>query len=102
MGNFLSCYWWYSWPRLKETQTITRLDSFTVDGTSVSFNIEERTTIASAGTNILNTDQVADSNGETIAVFDNGSLAADNWLWLDISNVSGSVTYLTVSLSCTV
>jgi len=45
---------------------------------------------------------VADANGETITSFADSSLAADNWLWIDISGVSGTVTMLTITLSCTV
>ena len=89
---------------MKEAHTATRIDSFTVGGTSVAFNIEERSTIASVGSNLLATDQVADVNGETTTDFAGGdsALAADNWLWVDISNVIEAVSMVTITLSCTV
>jgi hypothetical protein len=86
-------------PRLKTLHTATRIDSFIVGGTFVQFNIEERSVIGSTGTNIMGTDMSADANGETTTSFTNPSLAADNWLWLDISGVSGSVSKFVVTLA---
>lgn len=68
-------------------------------GTSVTFNIEERGTLGSSGTNILSSDMVADTNGETVSSgFNNSSLSISNYLAIDISAVSGVVTDLTVRL----
>ena len=89
-------------PRLHQALTCHRLDAHCKDATSVTFNIEERSTIGAAGTDILAADMVADANGETGASFSNAGLAADCWLYLDISAVSGNPAQLTVSLACTV
>jgi len=89
-------------PRLKTALTCVRLDSYVAAATSVTFNIEERATIGSTGTDILAADQVADVDGETTASFDNASLAADNWLVVAISAVSGSPTQVVVTLACEV
>jgi hypothetical protein len=89
-------------PRLKVAATATRIDSYVTAATSVTFNIEERSTIGSAGSNLLSSDQVADTNGETTTSFADSALAADNWLWLDISAISGTPGTLVVTLSMTV
>lgn len=89
-------------PRLTEENAIVRLDSFVVGGTSIAFNIEERDTIGSAGTDILDTDQVTTTAGTTATTFGNTTLDVGNWLWVDISDVTGTVTKLTVCLSCEV
>jgi hypothetical protein len=89
-------------PRLKAAQTATRIDSYVTAATSVTFNIEERSTIGSAGTNLLASDQVADVTGETTTSFADSALAADNWLWLDIASVSGAPLIVVVTLSTTV
>jgi hypothetical protein len=89
-------------PRLKEAHTATRIDSYVAAATSATFNIEERSTIGSAGSNLLSSDQVADVNGETTTSFADSALAADNWLYLDISATSGTPGQLVVTLSCTV
>lgn len=69
------------------------------DGTSATYNIEERPTLGSAGTDILSSDMAADINGETVTSgFNNISLAKDNHLAVTISAVSGAVTTLTIRL----
>jgi len=88
-------------PRLKDAQTAIRIDSYVTAATSVTFNIEERSTIGTPGTDLLAADQVADITGETATAFSNSSLAADNWLWLDIASVGGTPGSLVVTLSCT-
>ena len=89
-------------PRLKAAQTATRIDSYVTAATSATFNIEERSTIGSAGSNLLASDQVADVTGETTTSFADSALGADNWLWLDIASVSGTPLILVVTLSTTV
>jgi hypothetical protein len=89
-------------PRLKVAATAIRIDSYVTSATSVTFNIEERSTIGSAGSNLLASDQVADVNGETTTSFDDSALAADNWLWLDIASVSGTPAILVVTLTVTI
>jgi len=89
-------------PRMKQAVTCTRLDAFVTAATSATFNIEERTAIGSAGTNILASDMVADVTGETMTDFSNAGIAADNWLWVDIASAVGTPGYLEITLSCTV
>jgi hypothetical protein len=88
--------------RLKEAHTATRIDSYVMAATSVTFNIEERSTIGTPGSDLLSADQVADVTGETTTVFADSALAADNWLYVDISAVSGTPGQVVIVLSCTV
>ena len=79
--------------------TVLEVKANVQDGTSVTHNIEERATPGSAGTNILSSDMAADTNGEIVSSgFNNDSLSKDNYLAVDISAVSGSVTDLTIRL----
>jgi len=88
-------------PRLNEFHTVERIDSYVTGATSVTFNIEERATIGSAGVDILSSDQVADVDGASKTTpFANDSLAEASWLWVDISNVSGTPGILVITLTC--
>lgn len=86
-------------PRLKAGQTCLRLDSHVAASTSVTFNIEERSTLGSAGTNIVASDQVATTTGASTTSFSNAGLAADNWLHVDISAVSGTPGQVSMTLA---
>lgn len=88
---------WLGQVRIPVACTATRVHSNTKAGTA-TFNLEERSTLLAAGTNILSSDQVADTNGEDVtSSFNNSSLAAGNWIYPDISAVSGC-TGLTIQL----
>lgn len=79
--------------------TVTEVKANVEGGTSATFHIQERATLGSAGTNILSSAMVADTDGEIVSSgFNNESLSADNYLTIDISAVSGSVTDLTIRL----
>jgi hypothetical protein len=79
--------------------TVVEVKGNIQDGTSVTCNIQERDTLGSAGTNILTSNMVADTDGEVVSSsFNNASLSKDNYLAVDISAVSGSVTDLTIRL----
>lgn len=86
-------------PRLKTGKTCVRLDSHVAAATSATFNIEERTSPGTAGTNIISSDQVATTTGASTTTFSNSGLAADNWLYVDISAVSGTPGQLAITLS---
>jgi hypothetical protein len=83
---------------LYAASTAIRLSSYVTSATSATFNIEERTSPDSSGTNLLGSDQVATTTGASTTSFSNSSLAADSFLWLDISAISGSPGYLQVTL----
>lgn len=73
--------------------TITRVDCSTNTGT-VTIQLEERTltTPNSAGTDILTSSLVCDSNNETTTSFDNASIAANALVSLTVSAFTGEPT----------
>lgn len=88
-------------PRLKSAKTCVRLDSHVSAATSATFNVEERTAPGTAGTNIVASDQVATTSGANTTSFSNADLAADSWLYVDISSVSGTPGQLSITLTVT-
>ena len=89
-------------PQLAELHTVERVNAYTLAGTSVTFNIEERAVIGTPGTDIMTSDLVADVDGAQDASPANASLAANTWLWVDISNISGSPDKVIITLRCRV
>jgi len=83
------------------TWTVTRVHGYVVGGTSADFNIEERTVIGSAGTNIQTADLQAVPAGANTTDLANPSLAAGNTLWVDVSAVVGSPTALVITIRYT-
>lgn len=86
-------------PRIPEAQTVSRIDAYVQAATSVTFNIEERSAIGSAGTNIMTSDLAADADGAAQTEFANPSLASGNWLYVDISAVSGTPGQVVITLT---
>ena len=84
-------------PKLAMGAIAVAVSAYAVGGTSVTFNIETRSTIGSAGTDIMGSDLVATTSGAVSA--SGASLPAGNWLWLDIASVSGVVTNFVVTVS---
>lgn len=89
-------------PRLWNSLTALRIDAYVVGGTSITFNIEKRSVIGTAGTDLLASDAVAPVAGVSTMTFADASLPQDNWLWLDISALSGVPTKFVVTLTTTV
>lgn len=89
-------------PQLYSAHKALRISAYCVGGTSVTFNIEKRTTIGTAGTNLMTTDLVAPTTGVDQIVFADPLMAANVWLWLDISAKSGSPTKLVITLATSV
>lgn len=85
--------------RIAQNLTATRVDAYTSGGTSCTFNIEQRSTIGTTGTNIMTSDMVADSNGEIDTTLANPNLVEGNWLYVDISAVSGAVEQVVIVLT---
>jgi hypothetical protein len=94
VGGILLC-------RLYEGWNIVRVDSAVKAATSVTFNLEERTAVGSAGTDVTSSDMVADTDGTATTSFSNAAIAADNWLYADISAVSGTPGTLTITIAYT-
>lgn len=83
-------------PRISADCTAVRIDAFTEGGTSIDFNVEIRTTIGSSGTDMMAADLTADSTGASDTSLAETALTAADWLYLDISAVSGDVELLCV------
>jgi len=89
-------------PRMAELHTVTRVDGFVTMDTSVDFNIEERYPPASGGTDIFSSEVNVVTSGGYSTDVSNSILAEGTWLWLDISNVTGTPGRLAVTLVCEV
>lgn len=83
-------------PRISADVTAVRIDAFTEEGTSVAFNVELRSSVGGAGTNLMTSDLTATSAGESDTTLATTALTAESWLYLDISAVSGDVGMLCV------
>jgi hypothetical protein len=85
-------------PKLSDPQIALLISAYCVDGTSVTFNIEERSTVGTPGTDLLDGDMVALTSEITATEFALAELTEERWLWLDISAVSGTPTKFVVTL----
>jgi hypothetical protein len=87
---------------------VSTIDAYCVGGTSVTFNIEDRSIIGTVGNNLTNPDMIATTSGVSYSTgtYTTGTygavvypnLPAGSWLWLDISGVVGGVTQFVVTL----
>ena len=84
---------------IEEAWTAAKIEAYIFGGTNVVFNIEERTTPGTAGTNMMTSDMTALTTLVTDAALANPGLAAGNTLALDIASVSGAVTYIAITIS---
>lgn len=66
--------------------------------TSVTWNLEERATRGSAGTDVFSSDEVSTTTYQEETTFSNAGLAADDWLVLSISAISGTPTQLLIEV----
>ena len=91
-------------PRLREAHTATRVDAYVTAATNCIFNIEERdsATPNTAGTDIMTSDLTAITTGASTTTINNPALAADNWLSVVITSISGTPGVLQVTLATTV
>jgi hypothetical protein len=84
--------------------TITKVTGTVLAGTSFTFNIEERsaTGLNSAGTDVITSELAADQNGESTTTFSNAGIAANAFLVLAGSGLSGVVKQITVMVEYTI
>jgi hypothetical protein len=88
-------------PRMSVTRTVVRIDAGCVSGTSVTFNIEKRSVYGTPGVDIMASDLVAGTSGTYQTAFADAILGIGDWLWLDISGVSGIVTDFVATITVT-
>jgi hypothetical protein len=84
--------------RIDTTRVIDRIEVWTDTGT-IDINIEERTAPNTAGTNTMTADLQGTSTSANQTSFANDSIAAGNWLYLDISAVASSPTVAGITVS---
>lgn len=79
--------------------TITEIAAYTNTGT-VTFNLEERgeTTPNDAGTDVIGSDLVADTNQQETGTFSNASIARDAWLVLNVTSITGDPTIFSITV----
>lgn len=87
--------------RMYENLTVLRVDSHLSAGTSVSFNLEYRSSVNSSGTSITASPIIALPAGTLTNSFVYTMLPTDNWLYLAVTDISGSVGLLSVTVTCT-
>jgi hypothetical protein len=88
-------------PRIPVNGTVIQVDSFVTAATSASFNIQKRSTIGTTGTNILSSSMVSTTAGVTSSNFSSASLTVGDWLWVQISAVSGTPGQLCITVTFT-
>jgi hypothetical protein len=78
--------------------TVLGIYAYCIDGTSVTFNIEERSIVGTTGVNLMSADLAAYHYQTGVESFAHPVLSGGRWLWLDLSNVVGPVTQFVVTL----
>ena len=79
--------------------TITEVSAFTNSGT-VTFNVEERgeTTPNTAGTDVMTSDLVADTDQQETSTFSNSGIARDAYLAISVTSITGDPTLFGVHI----
>jgi hypothetical protein len=83
--------------RAAQNLIIKRIDSCTLAST-VSFNIEIHSDPTTSGTNVLSTDQTASTTGASDTSFSAATVNQNDWLFIDISAITGTPQALTVTI----
>lgn len=85
--------------QMDNNYTITKVAAYTDAGT-VTFNIEERgeTTPNTAGTDVMTSDLVADTDNQSTTTFSNATVLRDTWLMLNITSITGDPTSFGVTV----
>lgn len=85
-----------------QNMVVQRVDAHIKTSTSVTFNIQERSSVNVTGSTIKSNTMTAVSSGVSVTSFDDDQLAADNWLYLEIVDVMGMVGVLTITLTSSI
>jgi hypothetical protein len=90
-------------PKIGVNATAKQINAYTLSaGTAVTFNIENRATVGAAGVDLMAAElgcSAADASGTINA--GTSVLTAGNWLWIDISGVSGSPAGVVICIKTT-
>ena len=79
--------------------TVTEVAAYTNTGT-VTFNLEERaeTTPNTAGTDVMTSDLVGDTNQQETGTFSNAGIARNAWLVLTVTSITGDPTIFSATI----
>lgn len=80
--------------------TVSQIRSVIIGGTNVTFSIRHGTDVSAAGTEVVTSGiQVTNTTtGLSTTSFNNASIAADRFVWITTSAVTGTVTQLAVTV----
>ena len=80
--------------------TVTKVTATVKGGTSITFNIEQRSssTLASAGTNVMTSSLVATTTGANTTSFSGASISAYAFLVFVASAASGTPTQIVITI----
>lgn len=88
--------------RAEQALTISRVDAVLSGGSSasVSFLLRHGPDVSAAGTSVTSAAMTVSSTGTgtTFSSFASAAVAAEHWLWLEITAVSGSPAGVTVAV----
>jgi len=88
--------------RLYENLVVVRIDAHFSTVNTVTFNVDGRSNVNQAGTNLTDKPMNATNNANEYSAIDHPSLRKDDWLYLSIPSINGEVLgVLTVNLTCT-
>lgn len=89
--------------RAYQAMTFTNVAGVTFGSSTprIWFNIEKRSSPNSSGTNIFSSDYGVNSTGSATTTFNSASVAADDWLYIDVSEVTGTVTFANLTITLT-
>ena len=85
-------------PNIPHNFTITKIIADVTTATSVAFNIEKRSAANTAGTNCMSSEFTATTTRSSSSTFSSANGNADDELFLDISNVTGAVETLRITI----
>jgi hypothetical protein len=85
-------------PYIPVPLTVVSINAYCIGGTSVTFNIEDRTTIGTTGVNLMASALVAPTTGASQNGFIHPKLAQGDWLWLNITGAAGSPSFVVITL----
>lgn len=89
--------------RVFDSLTVRRIDAYVIGATNAEFNIEERSDPTSAGVDVMGSEFIATTTPASVdSDLSNADIAAGNWVYLDISAISGTPTKLVVSINLSI
>jgi hypothetical protein len=89
---------WYT----DEAITVSEIFYEGIGGTSTTLNIQKKANLGDAGTNVNTSAITATTTKGSTTALSGASVSADNYLTLNVTAVSGSVSYVSVTIKYTV